>query len=208
MARWTWVLHSWWAAHIKWQPWQEQMVQLGWILMSVSPPQQTQWWSLAGARQRYSSRNYLVIFLSQRSIKSSAYRVNLCAELPVGCWSYSHFLSIFEDRLELHVIVIGPIHRLGLTWDLLLLSTDEDEPGWWCVIHLIYCSWFNLIKCAVWLSGSPVKGIIHGGAVCYESQYYVICNRLWLRIAENAFSGIKGLALGLVITLWDKDHGK
>lgn len=21
MARWTWGLHSWWAAHIKWQPW-------------------------------------------------------------------------------------------------------------------------------------------------------------------------------------------
>lgn len=126
--------------------------------------------------------------LSQSSIKSSAYRANLCAELPVGCWSYSHFLSIFGDRLELYVIVIGLIHRPGLTWDLLLLSTDEDKHQWWCVVHLIYCSWFNLIKCAVWLSGFQVKGIIHRGAVCYESQHHVICNRLWLRIAENAFS--------------------
>lgn len=207
VARWTWVLHSWWAAHIKWQPWYLGTDGAARLNSDVCFSATVDTVMILGGRA--PEIFILQLFgnsLSQSSIKSSAYRANLCAELPVGCWSYSHFLSIFGDRLELYVIVIGLIHRPGLTWDLLLLSTDEDKHQWWCVVHLIYCSWFNLIKCAVWLSGFQVKGIIHRGAVCYESQHHVICNRLWLRIAENAFSEIKGIALLFLITSADKDQ--
>ncbi len=111
-------------------------------------------WSLARRAPEVSIQPQFGASLSKSSIKSSAYRTNRCPELPAGCWSYSRFLSISKARPELYVIVIRLTCCLGLTWDLLLLSADEDKHQCWCVIHLIYCSWFNLIKCAVWLNRS------------------------------------------------------
>lgn len=150
-----------------------------------------------------------LVLLCHKAALNLQHIMQLGAKLPAGCWSYSYFLSIFQAWPELYVIVIGLICWLGLTWDLLLLSTDEDKHQCWCVIHLIYCSWFNLIKCAVWLSRSQVKGIIHRGAACYEIQYRVICNRLWLWVAQYGLFKHQGActSLDLVITLRDKDPG-
>lgn len=79
----------------------------------------------------------------------------------------------------------------GLSRDEQLTSTD--------VIHLIYCSQFNLIKPAKWLSGSQVRGWIHRGAASYESQYRVICNRLWFLASLHKHQGAVTFH-GLIIT--------
>lgn len=69
--------------------------------------------------------------------------------------------------------------RCGIHPALLATGLRRDEqPTSMDVVHLIYCSGFNLIKPAVWLSGPQVRAWIHRGAASYESLYRVICNRL------------------------------
>lgn len=194
VARWTWAVLSWWAAHIKWQSWYlNGGVQLDWILMSVFSAKAHAAIILGKRAADTSIPPPLGDSSSQSSIKSSTFKVNLYPGLPVGCWSSQQsIIFFFKTWPELYVIVIGLIHRLGLTAGLLLLSSDENRHHGWCVIHLIHCSWFNLIKCTVWLSGSQDERIIHGAEVCYEGLGLVSCNTFWLWEAPSHFLNHKG----------------
>lgn len=85
--------------------------------------------------------------------------------------------------------------------DLSSTTFDGDlRPMGMGVAHLIYCSWLNLIKPVVWLSRSQVRGIIHREETCYESQYRVICNRLWLLASLHKHQGAFTFH-GLIITV-------
>lgn len=85
--------------------------------------------------------------------------------------------------------------------DLSSATFNRDvRPMGMGVAHLIYCSRLNLIKPAVWLSRSHARGIIHREAACYESQYRVICNRLWLLASPRKHQGAFTFH-GLVITV-------
>lgn len=91
--------------------------------------------------------------------------------------------------------------RCGIHPALLATGLSRDEqPTSTDVVHLIYCSRFNLIKPAVWLSGSQVRGWIHRGAASYESQYRVICNRLWFLASLHNHQGAVTFH-GLIITV-------
>lgn len=80
------------------------------------------------------------------------------------------------------------------------LSMGDVRPMGMGVAHFIYCSWLNLIKPAVWLSRSRARGISNREAACYESQYRVICNRLWLSASLHKHQGAFTFH-GLVITV-------
>lgn len=97
------------------------------------------------------------------------------------------------------------VHNHLWSWRIRLATpatcpSRDERPTRTGVVHLIYCSWFNLIKPSVWLSRSQVRGIIHRGAACYESQYHVICNRLWLLASLHKHQGAFTFH-GLVITV-------
>lgn len=91
--------------------------------------------------------------------------------------------------------------RRGTHPALLATGLSRDErPTSTDVVHLIYCSRFNLIKPAVWLSRSRVRGWIPRGAASYESQYRVICNRLWFLASLHNHQGAATFH-GLIITV-------
>ena len=189
MARWTWGLHSWWAAHIKWQPsylWTDGASRLN-SDVCFSATADTEMIPGSERIRGIHLASVWHVFVSKHHSIFSIFRANLCPGLLKDCWSYSQFQLVSQSWPKLYVTVIGFIHRLGLTWNLRLLSTDENKHRCWNVIHLIYCSWFNLIKCPGWLSGSQVKGIIHWrSSLLWVSG--VICNGL--RVAQYDTKGL------------------
>lgn len=114
-----------------------------------------------GEHWRYPSYSSLVLLCHKAALNLQYIRQICVLSCSQAVDHYPHFQPVFEFWLEVYVTVIGVIHRLGLTWNVLLLSADEDKHQCPCAVHLIYCFWFNLIKCALWLSGSRVKGITH-----------------------------------------------
>lgn len=183
MARWTWGLRLWRAARIKWQAWYlwtDGAARLNSHICSCAVAA-VELSVGCGAR---GVRNHPLFgaSVSQSAAKSLAFFGKWLPGCHQAPGRLTHLLLIPDGRQRsLDCCWFLP------TWNPVDVPSVEERRRWRRlrrVVHLVYCSWFNLIKCVVWLSRSRVKGITHRGAACYEIWCGVICNRLWLWVAQ------------------------
>lgn len=191
-ARWTWGLHSWWAAHIKWQPlylWTDGAARLNSdVCFSAVADAEM----ILGRGERYLSCHCLVRLSHKAPLNLQHIRqigVLGCEQAVDHIHISNYFSSPDRNCMPLWLV-------LSIAWPGTSGFCQRMKNKHRCAdvsYVLFYCTWFNLIKCAVWLSRSQVKGNNSSEEQPVMSRYCVICNRL--RVAQFDSKGLTPLSV-------------